>query len=166
MYRCAITPPRVTRTGTYGRGRAPYRGCIGLRLILYSIHNTETDRRCARSHANTHQVKKLVPLTTRSSSLRCVSAAEHQTAEQYSKNWQNKTPKASPKKQSIMEYLPRLPQDTKPLRSCSGNRAKMLLKSHFGIKCHTQYNTVIRYTITRSPRYTSLSATGILTHDT
>ena len=27
MYRCAITPPRVTRTGTYGTGKAPYRGC-------------------------------------------------------------------------------------------------------------------------------------------
>ena len=73
MYRCAITAPRVTRTGTYGTGRAPYRGCIGLHLILYSIHNTETYRRCARSHANTPPVKKLAPLTTRSSSLRCVS---------------------------------------------------------------------------------------------
>ena len=28
-----------------------------------------------------------------------------------------------------MEYSPVLPQDTKPLRSCSGNRAKMFLKS-------------------------------------
>ena len=45
-------------------------------------------------------------------------------------NGQDKTPKASPKKQSIMEYLPGLPQVTKPLRRCSGNRAKMLLKSH------------------------------------
>ena len=43
-----------------------------------------------------------------------------------------------------MEYLPGLPQDTKPLRSCSGNRGKMLLKSHLGIKCHLQYNKVIR----------------------
>ena len=40
MNRCAITVPRVTRTGTYGTGRAPQRGCIGLHLILYSIHNT------------------------------------------------------------------------------------------------------------------------------
>ena len=55
-------------------------------------------------------------------------------------NWQDKTPKASPKKQSIMEYFPGHPQDTKPLRSCSGNRAKMLLKSDLGIKCHSQYN--------------------------
>ena len=76
-------------------------------------------------------------MTTLCSGLRCVSAAEHQTAEQYSKTDKDKTPKASPKKQSIMEYLPGLPQDTKPLRSCSGNGAKMLLKSQFGIKCHS-----------------------------
>ena len=37
-----------------------------------------------------------------------------------------------------------LPQDTKPLKSCSGNRAKMLLKSHLRIKCHSQYIKVIR----------------------
>ena len=53
-------------------------------------------------------------------------------------------PKASPKKQSIMEYLPGLPLDTKPLKGCSGNRAKMFLKSQLGIKCHSQYNKVIR----------------------
>ena len=57
----------------------------------------------------------------------------------------NNTPKGSPKKQSIMEYLQGLPQDTKPLRSCSGNRAKMFLKSHLGIKCHSQYNKIIRF---------------------
>ena len=32
-------------------------------------------------------------------------------------NWQDKTPKASPKKLSIMEHFPGLPQDSKPLRS-------------------------------------------------
>ena len=35
--------------------------------------------------SNTPTVKKLAKLTTRSSRLRCVSAAEHDTAEQYSK---------------------------------------------------------------------------------
>ena len=90
MNRCAITAPRVTRTGTYGTGRAPQRGCIRLHLILYSIHITATERRCARSHSNTPQVKKLAPLTTRSSSLKCVSAAEHHTAEQYSKTGKTK----------------------------------------------------------------------------
>ena len=59
--------------------------------------------------------------------LRCVSAGKHHTAEHYIlQNGQDKTPKASSKKQSIMKYLPGLPQDTKYLRSCSGNRAKML----------------------------------------
>ena len=37
---------------------------------------------------------------------------------------QDKTPKASPMEQSIIEYLPGLPQGTKPLRSCSGNWVK------------------------------------------
>ena len=144
MNQCVITAPRVTRTGTYGTGRAPQRLCIGLHLILYSILNTATERRCARSHLNTPRVEKLAPLTARSSNRRCVSAAEHQTVEQYTKTGKIKTPKASSKKRSIMEHLPGLPQATKPLRSCSGNRAKMLLKIHLGIKCHSQYNKVIR----------------------
>ena len=50
-------------------------------------------------------------------------------------NWHYKTPKTSLKKWSIMEHSPRLPQDTKSLRSCSRSQAKMLLKGHFGIKC-------------------------------
>ena len=40
-------------------------------------------------------------------------------------------------KKCIMEHSPGLPQDTKSLRSCSRNQAKMLLKGHFGIKCHS-----------------------------
>ena len=48
MNQCAITAQRITRTGTYGTERAPQRGCIGLHLILYSIHNNATERRCAR----------------------------------------------------------------------------------------------------------------------
>ena len=105
--------------------------------ILYSILNTATDQRCARSQWNTPYVKKLAPLTTRSSSSKCVSTAEHHTAEQYSKKTLDKTPKASPKKTSIMEHLPGLSQDTKPLRSSSGNREKIFLKSYLGIKCHS-----------------------------
>ena len=34
-------------------------------------------------------------------------------------NWQDKASKVSPKKQSIMEYSPGLPQETMSLRSCS-----------------------------------------------
>ena len=52
-------------------------------------------------------------------------------------NRQDKTPKASPDDQSIMGYSPGLPQDTKSLRSCSGDRAKMLLKGQLRIKCHS-----------------------------
>ena len=70
--------------------------CIGLHLILHDMHNTATDRRCARSHSNTPPVKKLAPLTTRPSSLRCVSAAK-QTAEQYSKTGKTKPQKHLPR---------------------------------------------------------------------
>ena len=59
-------------------------------------------------------------------------------------NWQDKTPKASPDEQSIMEYWPGVPQDTKSLRSCSENRAKMLLKGQLRIKCHSQYIKIDR----------------------
>ena len=55
-------------------------------------------------------------------------------------NWQNKAPKASPEEQPIMENLPGLPEDTKSLRGCSGNRVKMLLKGNLGIKCHAKYS--------------------------
>ena len=53
-------------------------------------------------------------------------------------------PQASPKKRSIMEYMPGLPQDIKSLRICSIMRTKMLLRSHLGIKCHSQYIMGIR----------------------
>ena len=59
-------------------------------------------------------------------------------------NWQDKTPKASPKKRSIVKHSIGLPQDAKSLRSCSGNQAKMLLKGHLWIKCHSENNKVIR----------------------
>ena len=82
-------------------GRAPQSGCFGLHLILYSINNTATDRRWERSQLSTPPAKKQAPLTTRSSSLRCVSAAEHHTAEQYSKIGKKKKTKASPNFKSI-----------------------------------------------------------------
>ena len=40
VYRCATKAPRVTRTVTCSTGSASLRGCIGLHLNLYSIHNT------------------------------------------------------------------------------------------------------------------------------
>ena len=93
VYRCAIKVPRVTRSGTQGTGRAPQSGCIGLHLILYSIHNTATDRQWERLQLSTPPAKNQALLTMRSSSLRCVSAAEHHTAEQYSKTGKTKPPK-------------------------------------------------------------------------
>ena len=77
-------------------GRAPQSGCFGLHLILCSIHNTATDRRWERSQLSTPPAKKQAPLTMRSSSLRCVSAAKHHTAEQYSKTGKTKLQKHLP----------------------------------------------------------------------
>ena len=142
LYRCATRAPRVTRTFTYGPGRAPLR----LHLILYSIHST------AMSHSNTAPVRNLAPLSSRSSSLRCIGsrAPDCRTVLQ---NWQDKTPKGTHKQRSIMEHSPGLPQDTESLTSCSRNRAKMLLEGHLEIKCHSHYNKVIRL-----PQYSSANS--------
>ena len=66
-------------------------------LILYSLHRTATDRWWEMSHSNTPPVKNRAPVTARSSSLRCVSAAEHQTAKQYSKTGRTKPIKHLPR---------------------------------------------------------------------
>ena len=45
----------------------------------------------------------------------------------------------------IIKYSLGLPQDTEPLRSCSGNPMEMQrLKTHLVMKCHSQYIKVIR----------------------
>ena len=49
------------------------------------------------SHSNIPPVRNQAPLTARSSSLRCVSAAEHRTAEQYSKTGRTKPRKHLPR---------------------------------------------------------------------
>ena len=49
------------------------------------------------SHSNTPPVRNRALLTARSSSLRCVSAAEHQTAEHYSKTGRTKGRKHIPR---------------------------------------------------------------------
>ena len=51
----------------------------------------------SKSHSNTPPVSNRAPLTTRSSSPRCVSAAEHHTAEQYSKTDRTKPRKHLPR---------------------------------------------------------------------
>ena len=59
---------------------------------------------------------------------------------------QNSIPKwagQNPERISLEEIyhgmLARTSSNTTPLRSCIENQAKMLLKGHFGIKCHSQY---------------------------
>ena len=102
---------------------------MGLHLILYSIRNTVTDRRCVRSHSNTPTVKKYgaTDYTVQKFQVCIGSRAPH--CRTVLQNGQDKTAKASPKKQSIMEYLPALPQNTKPLRSYSGNSEDASQKS-------------------------------------
>ena len=86
VYRCATRAPLATHRATYAYGpfRALLSGCIWLHLNLYSKHRTATDW-WAMSHLSTLPVRNWAPLTARFSSLRCVSAAKHHTAEQYSK---------------------------------------------------------------------------------
>ena len=88
----ATKAPRVTRAGTYYKGNALLRRCIGL-LLVNSMHNSSTDRRWARLHSKTPPARKPALLTTLSSSLRCESAAEHHTAEQYYKTGRTKIQK-------------------------------------------------------------------------
>ena len=87
------------------------------------------------SQLNTHPFRNWASQTARSRRLTCVSAP--------SAALQNSTPKREGQfLESISQdaiynviiiycpWLPGLPQDTKPLRSCSGNQAKMLLKNN------------------------------------
>ena len=89
------------------------------------------------AHSNTPQLKKRAPLTTHGPVLRCVSAADHHTAESYSKAGKIK-PRSNSHEAIYHGILARTSLRTNSLRSCSGNRAKMLLKNHLGIKCHSQ----------------------------
>ena len=96
------------------------------------------------SHSTHTPLKNWHHWLHRSCSSRTVFCSRSPHCSTVLQNGQDITPKASPKMQSIMEYSPGLPKDTKPLRSCSGNRAKLLLESHPRIKCHSQYHLVIR----------------------
>ena len=87
--------------------------------------------------------QKPAPQTARSSSLRYVSAAEHQTAEKYSKTGRTKPRKHLPAsdlswkthqdflKIQVFEKLLWKPSEDTSQRS-------------FGMKCHSQYDKVIR----------------------
>ena len=85
---------------------------------------------------HTCRVKKRASLTTRCSSLMCVSAAQHHTEEQYSKTGRTILRKHLPRGIANVEYSPSLPQEAKLLRR-SSNRAKMLLKNYLRNKCHS-----------------------------
>ena len=77
---------RLTRTGTYGLGRASLSGCIGLHLIIYGIHITPPDRQWAMSYLNTPPVRNRAPLAAQSSSLSCVLATVHHTPKRGGQN--------------------------------------------------------------------------------
>ena len=107
------------------------RGCIGLHNPLYyvciCIHEI-----CPRSTMSNvplkhTPVKKLAILTTRSSSLRCVYLQSNSTTKLAGRN-----PGSIPMKEFIMEYSPRLPQESRyqVFEKLLWKRAQMLLKIH------------------------------------
>ena len=98
------------------------------------MHNSATDRRCARLQSKTPAARKPALLTTLSSSLKCESAAEHHTAEQYSKTGMINCSKTISEGATDHEIPEILSHDTKPLSCSTGNKAKVLLKGHLSIK--------------------------------
>ena len=88
--------PRVTRTGTYGPGRATMKRVH--RVIPYLIQHTQHCHRPTISIATLKHtpVKTRAPRSTRPSGLRCVLAAGQHTAEQYSKTGRRKPRKHLP----------------------------------------------------------------------
>ena len=95
------------------------------------------------SHSHTPPVRKRAPFTARFISLRCVSSAEHHTAEQYCKTGRTKP----------RHHLPRsdLSWNTRQVSSRYQVIEKLLWKlseyafqRHLQIKCHSQYIKVIR----------------------
>ena len=91
VYRCAITMPCVTAPAHAAQEEQLEEGASTSDLV------TATDQQCARSHSNTPPIKKWAPLTTQSSSLRFVSAAEHYITEQSSKTGRTKPLKHLPR---------------------------------------------------------------------
>ena len=118
-----------------------------------------------QGHIQLTPVKKLAPLTTRSSTLRCVSADEHYTAEQHSKTGRTK-PRSIFQEAIYPGILARTStRYLKPLRSCSGNQVKMFLKSHLGIECHSQYNKVVTDTFNTIPPIVNAGDCGCIVRD-
>ena len=99
----------------------------------YKFFQCATVRRCE---------KVIFGTSYRLYSLRCISAAELHTVEQYSTPVKRQNPESDLHEQSIIKYSLAV-QDTRPWRSWSENSAMMLLKSHVSIKSYSQYIKVI-----------------------
>ena len=143
-----------TRAGTYGKGNAPLKECIGLLLILNNMHKSARDRRWARWHSKTPSAKKTALLTTLFNSSRCELADEHHTAcWEILQTGQDKAPKRS-HNAPIMKSLPGLSHDTKPWVSAMETErrcySKVILASNgtpninVCLKRYPQYNKVSR----------------------
>ena len=67
--------------------------------------------------------------------------------------------------QSVIKYSLRLAQVTKPLRSCPGNRGKMILKYNLRIKCHSQNITRPSYSFSTVPAIANGDDCGCIARD-
>ena len=94
-------------------------------------------------HSNTTPVRKQALLTTRSSSLRWVSSAEHHTAEQYPQTGRTKLRKHLPKR-SIMEYSKGFPRETKSMQKLLWKPSEDVSQRSSWNQCHSQYIKIIR----------------------
>ena len=101
VYRCATIAPRVTRTGTYGPGRAPLRGCTR----LYLMQHTQYCHGSTLSNVTLKHTPSQKPVTTdctvQQLKVYIGNRAPHRRT--VLQNGQKKNPKSSPKKRSIME---------------------------------------------------------------
>ena len=122
-------------TGTNVTGSAPQSLCIWLSLILYSIQNTLTDRRCMGKITFKHNISQETGSTgyTVQQPKVCIGRrVRHRRT--VLENGKDKTVKASHQERLITKYASLLPHDAEPLGSCSGNRMRMLLKDHLSSK--------------------------------
>ena len=111
--------------------------CIGL-IIPSQTDDVQGHNQTLPQLRNWHHY-----MTTRSSSIRCVSAVEHHTAEQCSKTGRTKPRKHLPRSNLSRNTRRAGPsQDTKHF--LLWKPSKDASQSHLGIKCHSQYNKVIR----------------------
>ena len=87
-------------------------------------------------------VRKLALLTTRSSSLRCVSAAEHPSAEQSPKQ-ARQTPESISQEAIYHGILARTSSRYHVFEKLLWKQSEDASQGHLGIKCDSQYNKII-----------------------